>query len=183
MGPASSVAAEGFFGARLEHGVLRGIEDARQAAQDVPDVPWSFAPMPTKSAEAPHIRRLSEPKYVKCTESGNYKAVVKALSRAVTSGMLPTGGFLWRVSLPFLYQEFSGLLSCTVTPSSPHPTPRSQALLSRSRRPEVTSQALLSRSANPKVTPFFTKYCEGKSPSTNKLLPRPKNRIDGRADL
>ena len=47
--------------------------------------------MPTKSAEAPHIRRLSEPKYVKCTESGNYKAVVKALSRAVTSGMLPKG--------------------------------------------------------------------------------------------
>ena len=70
---------------------MRGIEDARQAAQDVPDVPWSFAPMPTKSAEAPHIRRLSEPKYVKCTESGNYKAVVKALSRAVTSGMLPKG--------------------------------------------------------------------------------------------
>ena len=96
MGPASSVAGklEGFFGARLEYGVLRGIEDARQAAQDVPDVLWSFAPMPTKSAEAPHIRRLSEPKYVKCTESGNYKAVVKTLSRAVTQGCCRRGGFL-----------------------------------------------------------------------------------------
>ena len=53
--------------------------------------PRRMFPMSTKSAEAPHIRRLSEPKYVKCTESGNYKAVVKALSRAVTSGMLPKG--------------------------------------------------------------------------------------------
>ena len=40
--------------------------------------PRRMFPMSTKSAEAPHIRRLSEPKYVKCTESGNYKAVVKA---------------------------------------------------------------------------------------------------------
>ena len=141
--------------------------------------------MPTKSAEAPHIRRLSEPKYVKCTESGNYKAVVKALSRAVTSGMLPKGwvfveGF---PSLPLpgifgpslLHRDpfFPAPDAQKSNPSFPLPTPRSHKSGPSFPIPESD------------FTPFFpsTKHFEGKSQSTNKLLPRPKNRIDGRADL
>ena len=127
--------------------------------------------MPTKSAEAPHIRRLSEPKYVKCTESGNYKAVVKALSRAVTSGMLPKG---WVFVEGFPSLPLPGIFGPSLLHRDPFfPAPDAQK----------SKQALLSRSPNPKVTPFFTKHSEGKSQSTNKLLPRPKNRIDGRADL
>jgi len=135
---------------------LRGIEDARQAAQDVPDVPWSFAPMPTKSAEAPHIRRLSEPKYVKCTESGNYKAVVKALSRAVTSGMLPKG-WVFVESFPSL--PLPGIFGPSLlhrdpffpapdaqksSPSFPLPTPRSHKSGPSFPIPESESHALLS---------------------------------------
>ena len=122
----------------------------------VPDVPWSFPPMPTKSAEAPHIRRLSEPKYVKCTESGNYKAVVKALSRAVTSGMLPKGwvfveGF---PSLPLpgifgpslLHRDpfFPAPDAQKSSPSFPLPTPRSHKSGPSFPIPESESHALLS---------------------------------------
>ncbi|OLP72369.1 hypothetical protein AK812_SmicGene48210 [Symbiodinium microadriaticum] len=41
-------------GLKITKGRLCGDFGSVPAAQDVPDVPWSFAPMPTKSAEAPH---------------------------------------------------------------------------------------------------------------------------------
>ena len=128
----------------------------------VPDVPWSFAPMA---------------KYVKCTESGNYKAVVKALSRAVTSGMLPKG---WVFVEGFPSLPLPGIFGPSLLIRDPFfPAPDAQ---------KSSPSFPLSTPRSHKSGPSFhalpsTKHSEGKSQSTNKLLPRPKNRIDGRADL
>ena len=98
--------------------------------------------MPTKSAEAPHIRRLSEPKYVKCTESGNYKAVVKALSRAVTSGMLPKG---WVFVEGFPSLPLPGIFGPSLLHRDPFfPAPDAQKSGPSFPIPESESHALLS---------------------------------------
>lgn len=54
---------------------------AESEVGEVPEVPLSFATV-SKSAEVPEIRMSSAPKYMKCTEFGNYKAVVQALEIA-----------------------------------------------------------------------------------------------------
>ena len=101
-------------------------------------------------------RRLSEPKYVKCTESGNYKAVVKALSRAVTSGMLPKGwvfveGFpslplpgIFGPSLLIRDPFFPAPDAQKSSPSFPLPTPISHKSGPSFPIPESESHALLS---------------------------------------
>ena len=77
-----------------------------------------------------------------------------SLSRAVTSGMLPKG-WVFVQSLPFLYREFSAFsLLIRDLPS----TPRPEFKRSRAQKSQVAFFP------DP-LTPFFTKYCEGKSQS------------------